>query len=527
MNKLEKYLSSCMTYPHWKKIGIYHHHGFCIPLFSLRSKKSCGIGEFLDILPIIDWCQELGMDIIQLLPLNETGPAFSPYNALSSCALEPMLLSLHALPHLEKKIELKKKLHLFSSLNSKKYIDYLYVKKKKLSWLYEYYLSFFDFFRKDEHFLTFCRQNHWLENYALFHSIKDDLQEDQWQKWPKDLQDLSEKNFSFLLKKHEKKINFYFLLQYLSFYQMESVKEYAQKKKVFLKGDIPILISPSSCDVWSDRKIFDMSHIAGCPPDDYEPKGQKWGFPLFNWDLLKKRGFDWWKRRLNVASSCYHIYRIDHVVGFFRIWAILPSDLPIHGKFLPKDPKKWSIQGKENLEMMINNSSLLPIAEDLGLIPHCVYSTLNELGICGTKVMRWQKNNSNFIALKDYEPLSMTCVSNHDLEPMRLLWQACPEEAKKLAQEKNWRYQVPLSEEKLKEILYDSHHTSSLFHINLLQEYLSLFPSLRWDNPKDDRINRPGTIDKRNWTYRFRPYVEKIISHNGLKQAIKDIIKKI
>jgi 4-alpha-glucanotransferase len=524
LNQVKNFLKTCPSYNQWKNIKIKNHHGFVVPLFAIHSHTSCGIGEFLDLIPLIDWCSCINIDVIQLLPLNEMGRDFSPYNAISSIALDPIYLCLYALPNVKKHKDLAKDLTYFTDYNKNPKICYPDIKKLKLNWLFKYFKKEFKNFEKTKHYQNFIKQNPELNKYALFRSIREEYGDKKWQTWPLKYQNPSEKIIDKLTEKYKLSISFYKFLQYLCYLQLEKVKEYAFKKKVFIKGDIPILISPDSYDVWNFKSYFDLSHVVGCPPDDFNMAGQKWGFPLFNWTAIKKDNFDWWKTRLNVASSIYHLYRIDHVVGFFRLWTMLPKQDPINGKFLPKDPKKWFSQGKEILLNIINASPMLPLAEDLGLIPDEVYSILNELGICGTKIMCWQYKKRKYIPYDKYNPLSMTTTGTHDLESLEEWWKKHPKEAKAFAKFKGWNYSPKFSKKMRFEILKDSHHTNSLFHINPLVEYLNLFNELSWNSPQDDRINIPGTSLPTNWTYKFKPSIEKIISHEALKNKIINII---
>ena len=525
MKNIENFLKNCPSYHHWKRIGIKHHHGFCIPLFSVRSKNSSGIGEFSDLFKVIDFVKDVNMDIIQLLPINECGLDPSPYDAISSCALHPIYISLHNLDYLEELPDLKKRLENFKPFNELQRIAYLEVKDLKIKWLYDYFLKVFKNYENSQKYQKFLLNNPWLEEYALFRFLQDNSDTKKWFMWPEKYKNLTDKQYFALIKKYEEKLKFYYFLQFLAFSQMFQVKEYATKKGIFILSDIPILLNPNSHDVWRERKIFDLSHVAGCPPDDTSPVGQKWGFPLFNWEAIKKRNFDWWKRRLNLAASYSHLYRIDHAVGFFRIWAIKPHDESIHGRFLPKDPKVWEKHGKDLLLMMLDSSPLLPIAEDLGLIPKFVYKTLTELGICGIKVMRWQKKRGKIIDVKKYNPLSLTCASNHDFPTLKLWWENFTKEAKEFCKYKNWEYFEKFSNFYRFEILKDSHASSSLFHINLLQEYLAFDDNLIWPNPNDERINISGVENAQNWKYRYKPYIEDLLTNNTLKNKIRAVLQ--
>ncbi len=499
------------------RIGLKPHHGICVPLFSLRSNKSCGIGEFFDLNPLIDWCSTLNLDCLQLLPLNDTGSDPSPYNPISSCALDPVYLSLRSLPSLGK---LAPELEKWSFSNQALKFT---VKQKKMEWLFLYFQQMFPSISKKAEYQSFLNKHSWLKTYALFKALKNTFGETRWTEWPLQFQSPEKVDF----KEHKLAIEFHSFVQYLCFSQMEAVHAYANQKGIFIQGDIPILLSPDSADVWAEPSLFYLNLSAGAPPDFYNSLGQHWGFPLFNWDAMRQDGFSWWKRRLNAIESLFSMYRIDHVVGFFRIWAIGEGQLPIEGFFIPSDPDLWGPQGKELLEMMIEASLLLPIAEDLGTIPDVVYRTLKDLGICGTKVIRWQRNfngDREFVPYREYEPLSMTTVSTPDMEPLQAWWQNQPEDAEVFARFKGWEYPCVLTKEKHLEILRDAHHTPSFFHINLLQEYLALFPELSWGNAEAERINTPGTLLPGNWTYRFRPLVEEIVSHQGLGEAFRKIL---
>ena len=251
----------------------------------------------------------------------------------------------------------------------------------------------------------------------------------------------------------------------------------------------------------------------------YSKEGQNWGFPIYDWKALERQDDFWWRQRLAIAGEFYDIYRVDHIVGLFRIWAVPEGKTAVEGSFIPQDPATWIAHGRRILQMMLNSSAMLPIGEDLGTIPPEVRVCLRELGICGTKVMRWERawhEDGHFLPINSYPAASMTTVSTHDSETLTLWWNHQTAEANLFAQQKRWNYAVPLPQQYLFEILRDSHYSSSLFHINLLNEYLALFPELVWPNPKMERINVPGTISNTNWSYRIRPSIEEIVQHRDL-----------
>lgn len=511
---------------HWEKIGVKHHHGLNIPLFALHSEKSSGIGEYLDLLPLIPWCKEIGFDIIQLLPLNDTGHETSPYSALSANALNPIHLSLSQLPFNE---SLSPLLDEGKNLNRTERVDYRDVHHFKESYLRKYYHVAAPYIQKEKEYQDFIETNRsWLQGYALFKTLRILTQWQSWENWKPELKDPSQNMINTLVHQYREEVDFHIFLQFLCFLQLRQVRAVAQKNGLFLKGDIPILINRDSADVWLNRSLFTMQYSAGAPPDAYSREGQKWGFPIYNWQAAEQTDYSWWKFRLKYATQFYEVYRLDHVVGFFRIWAIPLPLKGTDGQFIPENTKEWIPQGNKIMRMMLENSSMLPIGEDLGMVPHEVRNCLQSLGISGTKVMRWERkwtDDQTYIPINEYLPASMTTVSTHDSETVTQWWRDQPEEAKEYAKEKGWNYSPQITERQLFHILYDSHHTSSLFHINLLNEYLALVPGMTRSQPDDERINIPNLVSDRNWTYRFIPSVEEMISNPQLKNLMLTLIK--
>ncbi|MFC2049058.1 4-alpha-glucanotransferase [Chlamydiota bacterium] len=513
----------------WQQIGIRHHHGICLPLFSLHSEKSCGIGEFYDLLPMIDWCKDVGMDVIQLLPLNDIGLGTSPYNAISAFALNPIHLSITELPGIETIPEYKEKLSKIGYWSRTLRVKYHIVRELKFAFLRDYFSRVYAELSQTPAYRNFVQENQfWLQSYALFKALKEINFWKNWEEWPTLMKGPSSQGYQDLLREHKDACDFHSFVQYLCFQQFERVKKYATEKGVFLKGDIPILISKDSADVWHNRHYFLHHLAAGAPPDMYSRDGQYWGFPIYDWEEMSKNDYVWWKQRLQLASHLYHLYRIDHVVGFFRIWAIGPNKPAREGSFLPADSAEWIPQGRKLMEMMLTTAPILPIGEDLGLVPDEVKECLHSLGICGTKVMRWERRwneDGGFIPVEAYPAMTMTTVSTHDSDTLQLWWRHFPKEAKLFADYKGWPYTPFLTSEYQEQILRDSHHSGSLFHINLLQEYLALFPELVSQNPHNERINIPGKVLDTNWTYRFKPSVERIIEHIPLREKMRSILK--
>ncbi len=510
------FLEATPTKTAWNRIGQTHHHGINIPLFSLRSEKGCGIGEFLDLIPLIAWCKEVGFDVIQLLPLNDTGRESSPYNALSSLALDPIYLSLWKLPYLHKHKRLEKRILSLQKLNSYPFIPYPLVFASKMDFLKDYYLACFSEFREDPQYLGFVKKHSWLPKYALFKAYKEKSFHSPWESWPHILTPSSVR---------VEDLEFYTFLQFLSFEQFYEVKKVAAKHQIFLKGDIPILISPESTDVWLHQDEFDLSLEAGAPPDMFALEGQKWGFPIYNWDVIAKNDYQWWKRRLAVSSELYDIFRIDHIIGLFRIWALNRGEAAKDGRYIPSEEKEMILQGETILNALLTDLPMLPIGEDLGLgaaLPE-IRASLQKLGIPGTKIPRWEKQDDFFILGSEYPALSLTSLSTHDSETLTLWWDRFPIDAEAFALSRGIPYRKDLTSDIRFQLLEDSHKSASLFHINLLPEYLALFPDLIHPNPEDERINIPSTVNSKNWCYRMKPTIEELYRHHSLRTAMKSV----
>lgn len=512
----------------WKRIGVRHHHGFNVPIFSLRTEHSAGIGEFTDLIPLIRWMAQLGMDILQLLPLNDTGQDSSPYNALSAFAINPLHLGLHEL--LEDDSHLKDCFQALQDLNQSQRIDYPKVRSLRDAFLYRYFQLRFSSICGSSEYQDFLRKNSWLTAYAVFKTLKEQRPDQSWMDWPAEERDPTPESITALAKKHKERVDYHCFVQFLCQRQLSRVREIAEEHKVFLKGDIPILLSRESADYWEHRELFHHGCVAGAPPDMYNSDGQNWGFPVYNWEAIEEDNFRWWRQRLKVAEQYYHLYRLDHIVGFFRIWTIPPGASAVDGSFLPEDESLWLPLGRKILLMMLEASSMLPIGEDLGTIPQEARDCMRTLNICGTKVMRWErdweKETQPFIRSKDYIQESLTTVSTHDSETLMLWWKQCPEESKAYADFRGWSFDAELTRERLQMILRESHHSGSLFHINLLNEYLHLVPSMVWPQLEDERINTPGTISDQNWSYRFRPSVEEIISSDVLAAELHHVLDR-
>ena len=533
-------------HPFFQIHGFKHMHGCALPLFSLHSKHSLGIGEYLDLMPLIDFMKRVNFKVIQLLPLNDSGACASPYTTVSSIALHPIYLSLTSLPYLDSHPLLNTILERLSSssLKHKPIIYYHDVLKEKERFLRQYYYKTKKKFSKHPGYQQYKQCTPWLKPYALFKFLSSQFKNHPWTHWPSDIRFPKPSMLNTIYSQHEEEMDYYSLQQYLCFTQFKSVKEHAAKQGVLLKGDIPFLVSGNSCDVWLKNHLFNLDYHAGAKPSQLFPSGQDWGLPLYNWKNIFKDRFNWWKERLGYAENFYDLFRIDHILGFYRIWSIPPGKSAEKGEFTPKKESEYLAQGEKILSKISRLSKLYPIGEDLGSIPLSIYKSLRKLGVPGIKLMTQDRttntlynsdlfpygesilpktDHDRYVPWNRYFPLSVTSVSTHDLETIEGWWNSHPDQAKIFCEDHNLPYTKEYTQELHWDILRASHNTSSLFHINPLEEYLALIDNFIYKDPKQNRINVPGTPDKFNWKYKFIPSIEIITSNQKLEKHLQNL----
>ncbi|MFH0855369.1 MAG: 4-alpha-glucanotransferase [Candidatus Omnitrophota bacterium] len=403
--------------------------GVLVPVFSIYSKKSFGVGDLADLKLVIDWCRDTGNSILQLLPMNDMGGLFCPYDALSAFALEPLYVSLLDLA-LPKDKSLKRQIEaLRKSLKvDKKYVDYS-VKNEKLRILREIFLL--DAEADPESFVSFRRDNaYWLPDYALFKALKLEYRESPWYDWPLESRNRDKIALEDFRKTKAQEIRFQEWAQWQLFEQFKAVKGYAKEKKVSINGDLPILVSRDSSDVWAHPEFFKLEFAAGAPPDMYAASGQRWGMPTYNWGRIADDGYKYLQEKLKYADNFYDILRVDHVVGLFRIWSIPYNDAPenqgLNGSFDPANEAGWGEHGRKILEVMLKSAKMFLCAEDLGVIPKVCPETLRQLNILGNDVQRWAKDwdiTHDFLKADDYRQLAVTMLSTHDTANWPAWWE--------------------------------------------------------------------------------------------------------
>jgi len=440
--------------------------GVLVPLFALRGGNDLGIGDVVALREFIDWISEIGFKVVQLLPINETGADNSPYNAISAMAIEPT--TLHLAPNSPQDLvredfdaSLAEPDVPSLSHGAVKYRQVKKLKRRMLEKAFKNFCAQADKQRQSE-FRTFCEQESaWLRDYALFRVLmKENDDSAAWHRWPTQHQTI-EKARSWLHDlPHDRQAalshrqGFFCYVQWIAHQQWRAVKLYAEERGVALMGDIPSGVTCCSADVLArpDESMLDWLGGAPAEPsfkDDLftQKWGQNWGIPLYRWDRMRSNNFQWWHERVRAVRRIFHLCRIDHVQGFYRIYAfpwrprMNKEFLPLNehqmlertgGRaphFVPRDDNTSENreankrEGEEYLRVVLEEAGAARvIGEDLGVVPDYVRPSLRSLGIAGFKIPQWELHNGMIIPGERYQRLSVATYATHDHEPIRGLW---------------------------------------------------------------------------------------------------------
>ncbi len=575
---LYDFLLSTPACPHWERIGLHRRAGVAAPLFSLHSARGAGTGELRDLELLTDWCLKTGLTVIQLLPMNDVGYDFQPYSAQSSFALEPLYLSPDQLVGVGTSAFQDRLRALRAEFPAGRgRVDYR-VKGAKMDLLWRMFqegasvmLPAFERFRE--------RNRFWLEDYALFKVIKEERRQAGWESWEEPLKRRHPDALEHFRRGREHRLLFHQWVQWQLFEQFKAAKDYAAARGVLIMGDIPFLVSRDSADVWTWSSYFKMDRLSGAPPDAFFALGQRWGMPPMDWDNMSRNGYDYLAEKLRYSQNFYDMFRIDHVVGTYRLWTISASEPPenggLNGVFDPADENQWADHGRKLLTVMLSAASMLPCGEDLGVVPTCSDGVLRELGITGMEVQRWKRDwngTLDFVAPEKYRPNALATAATHDTTTLRGWWEyecgtvdevlfrrKCeakgmsfdwlkdrlfdPEKSRngrlwwragvgpgdlpRLAERgegdlgdilslcretwderrRFWAYVGLTGEpsdkagpEFVRQALRKAGDTAAIFSIHLLQDWLAL-GGLGPEDPWRERINFPGTVGERNWSY--------------------------
>ena len=317
--------------------------GTLVPVFSLRTRRSFGVGDFGDLRQMVDWVATSGQRLLQILPINDTTSSHTwgdsyPYSCISVFALHPQYVELGALPKLKKEADRKRFEALRLELNALSQIDYERVNNAKLEYLRLLFQQEGKKVLASADFKSFFEEAQaWLVPYAQYCSLRDTYGTGDFSQWPDHRQwDENDRKALSTIGTQLGDVAFWYFVQFILAQQLSGVHAFARTRGVILKGDIPIGVARHGCDVWQEPRYFNLNGQAGAPPDEFAEDGQNWGFPTYNWDEMLRDGCQWWERRFRNMARYFDAYRIDHVLGFFRIWEIpMPVKSGLLGQFSP------------------------------------------------------------------------------------------------------------------------------------------------------------------------------------------------
>lgn len=512
--------------------------GTAIPIFSLRSEKDFGIGEFRDLRPLVDWAAATGQTIIQILPINDTTRKGEwkdsyPYSPVSSFALHPLYIHLQDIGVKETAAFTK----LQKELNALSELDYPRVFKEKMALIRKAYQRKGAQDLASKSYANFYKQNaFWLKEYAEFCANRDS----------------NEPEFHCWIQYHLDK-------------QLSQEVAYARSKGISLKGDLPIGVSSDSADAYFHPELFNLDSSAGAPPDYFSVDGQNWGFPTYNWEEMAKDDFAWWKSRLKKMSQYFDAFRIDHILGFFRIWEIpLEYKSGLHGHFNPampysaediynmqlpreglfhEDPRHpgfyqplispdtsmlewwqkerfdvlytdffyhrhdefWRRNAERKLPELLSASGMLACGEDLGMVPDCVPGVMDHWKILSLEMAQMDKGHA-------WPYMSVCASSSHDMANLRL------------QNKENGRGDMPAWE--VRRVLWDHLSSCCMLAIFPIQDWLALDEKIRRVDFENERINEPANPEH-HWRYRLHINVEDLLSDKAseLRVQIEGLIK--
>ncbi len=534
--------------------------GVLAPLFALRGRHDLGVGDVAALREFADWAAGQGFGLVQILPVNETGRENSPYNAISSTALDPTTVDTR--PSAIAELDAADHAAVLADFDLDAMragdVDYASVKRLKLTLLEKAFARFESTgpARQRRHAAFAKHHAAWLPGYTLFRVLMERQGTEQWDLWPEDRRRQADADrwlaglSTSERDEFERRRRFFAYVQEIAFRQWRSLQDHCARKNVALMGDVPIGINYYSSDVFSRPEQFLLEWSGGAPPEKAfktdaftEKWGQNWGVPRYDWEAMKRDGLEWWRQRVRVAREVFHLFRIDHILGFYRMYCF-PWRPQRNEEFIPLTAAEASVrtggalpgfkprdddtpagrdanraEGEALLRVLLEEvGSFRLIGEDLGVVPDYVRPSLTSLGIAGFKIPQWEPG-PDFALLPGatYPRLSLTTYATHDHDPLRTVWErwvnalaaADRGEVARFDEANRARWEMQL----LLDFAGPGWRANPIpwsqdIHLHLLR---GLFASNSWIAVlmitdlfgTDERFNVPGSIADSNWSRRL------------------------
>jgi 4-alpha-glucanotransferase len=505
--------------------------GLVVPLFSLRG-EGWGLGEIPDLVRLGHWARKAGHAVLQILPVNEPSRGqHSPYAARTAFALDPAYLALDRLEDFRaaggRDALTPEQRATFGRVRAAPVVRWDEVRALKQAALWRC----FKIFEKQGlgaegsqsqrgsrtgEFYEFVRRHaDWIEDYALYAALHDDMGGQEWQRWPEALRRRDPGALAQARRQYERQVLFFEYAQWQLERQWDEMRRGLEQAGVILLGDLPFVVASDSADVWAHQELFRLDATLGVPPDPFSAEGQDWGLPVYRWDAMAPSDYAWMQRRATRAAELFDGYRVDHVVGLYRTYYI-PRAGGERG-FVPAEPADQRVQGERLLRQLAFPEGPRPgrsrvIAEDLGTVPEWVRDSLLRLGIPGFRVLRWEKDDDVFRDPAGWPTLSVATTGTHDTDSL-IDWYDGLDEAERAALCALPRLRglhergkpPPRCDERVRQALLELVYASG--------SALTLVPFQDLAGSRE-RINVPGTLEESNWAYRLHETLDELEIHD-------------
>jgi 4-alpha-glucanotransferase len=493
--------------PEPTRFGTGRHAGALVPLSSIPSRASWGVGEIADLPRFARWLAAASLDIVQLLPVNEMADGQnSPYSALSAMAIDPIFIALSDVPEfVEAGGEATLRPHEQADLERVRKspnVEFRRVRALKARALRAAYLRFEEeSWNRGGERATRCRdfmarESWWLDDYALFRALHAESEARYWLDWDAPLRDRESAALDEARARLWREIRYRAWLQWIAGEQWQRAREACGRVGIF--GDFPFVVSSDSADVWARQHEFRVDASVGVPPDAFSVTGQDWGLPCYRWDVVERGGYEWLRQRAGRCASLFDGFRVDHLVGFYRTFFRESNGA---SAFTPPDEPSQLAQGERLLRLLADSGARI-IAEDLGTVPDFVRGSLTRLAVPGLKVMRWEREwhtvGHPFREPSSYPPVSVATTGTHDTETLAEWWDTAPRDERDKVCALSALRGVCSPDEPFSDRVRDA-LLAALFGAASDILLLPVQDIFGWR----DRINTPAVVDDVNWTWRL------------------------
>lgn len=499
------------------RVATGRHAGIMVPLFSIPSGESWGIGEIPDLIALSRWLQSAGFDFVQLLPVNEMAEGQnSPYSAMTAMAVDPIFLALRDVPDFDEAGGLAalagEDREALQAARAATAVDYAAVRRLKQRALGLAFESFqarhwtADSARAGALRAFAARERWWLDGYALYRALHEEHAARPWMEWNAGLRDRDPAALDDARDRLATRILYFEYLQWLADGQWQRARQACAPVGIF--GDFPFMVGADSADVWTRQHEFRVDVSVGVPPDAFSETGQDWGLPAYRWDVVEAGGYEWLRNRTRRCAELFDGFRIDHLVGFYRTFV---KEADGRTYFVPDREEDQQQQGERLLRLFGSHGAQI-LAEDLGTVPDFVRASMASLGVPGMKVLRWEREwkarGQPFRDPSAYPPLSVATSGTHDTETIAEWWDGADGDERRavlelpLLRERGIAAADPFTDE-VRDTMLETLVASGS---NLL--ILPMPDVFGWRA----RINIPASVADENWTWRLPFPVEDLTS---------------